>query len=128
MGITHVDVTVRNPAQRGRAWTGAFLVDTGAVDSLVPRRHLTELGLQPTGRRLYVTADGREVAMDVTVGELEIMGELSGGVIVFGDDGAEPLLGVTALESAGIEIDPRSQRLKRLPAVRLRGFRRRSCG
>ena len=128
MGITHVDVTVRNPAQRGRAWTGAFLVDTGAVDSLVPRRHLAELGLQPTGRRLYVTADGREVVMDVTVGELEIMGELSGGVIVFGDDGAEPLLGVTALESAGIEIDPRSQRLKRLPAVRLRGFRRQSQG
>ena len=101
-------------------------MDTGAVDSLVPRRYLEDIGLQPTGRRLYVTADGREVAMDVTVGELEIMGELSGGVIVFGDDGSEPLLGVTALESAGIEVDPRSQRLKRLPAVRLRGFRRRS--
>ena len=96
------------------------------MDSLVPRRYLEDIGLQPTGRRLYVTADGREVAMDVTVGELEIMGELSGGVIVFGDDGSEPLLGVTALESAGIEVDPRSQRLKRLPAVRLRGFRRRS--
>ena len=60
--------------------------------------------------------------MDVTVGELEIMGELSGGVIVFGDDGTEPLLGVAALESAGIEVDPRSQRLRRLPTVRLRGF------
>ena len=60
--------------------------------------------------------------MDVTVGELEIMGELSGGVIVFGDDGTEPLLGATALESAGIEVDPRSQCLKRLPVIRLRGF------
>lgn len=125
MGITHVDVTVRNPAHRTQAWTGSFLVDTGAVDSLVPRRHLEDIGLRPTGRRRYVTADGREVALDVTVGELEIMGELSGGVIVFGDEGAEPLLGVTALESAGIEVDPRNQRLKRLPAVRLRGFRRR---
>ena len=64
----------------------------------------------------------------MTPAGLEIMGEPSGGVIVFGDDGAEPLLGVTALESAGIEIDPRSQRLKRLPAVRLRGFRRQSQG
>ena len=122
LGVTHVDVTVRNPAQRRRAWTGSFLVDTGVVDSLVPRRYLEGLGLQPTGRRLYVTADGREVAMDVTVAELELMGELSGGVIVFGDDGSEPLLGVAALESAGIEVDPRSQRLRRLPTVRLRGF------
>lgn len=123
MGMTYVEVTVRNPAQRARAWTGAFLVDTGAIDSLAPRRTLEAIGLKPTGRRVYVTADGREVEMDVAVGELEIMGELSGGIIVFGDDGVEPLLGVTALESAGIEVDPRNQQLKRLPAVRLRGLR-----
>ena len=121
MGMTYVDVTVRNPAQRARAWTGAFLVDTGAIDSLAPRRTLEAIGLKPTRRRVYVTADGRAVEMDVAVGELEIMGELSGGIIVFGDDGVEPLLGVTALESAGIEVDPRNQQLKRLPAVRLRG-------
>ncbi len=122
MGVTCVDVTVRNPAHRSRAWTGAFLVDTGAIDSLVPRRSLEAIGLSPAGRRTYVTADGREVEMDVTVGELDVMGALSGGVIVFGDEGAEPLLWVTALESAGIEVDPQNQRLKQLPAVRLRGF------
>ena len=33
---------------------------------------------------------------------------------------AEPILGVTALESVGIEVDPRTQRLKRLSAVRLK--------
>ena len=124
MGVTYVDVTVRNPADRTREWTGAFLVDTGAIDSLAPRRSLEAIGLRPTGRRRYAAADGREVEMDVAVGELEIMGELSGGVIVFGDEGAEPLLGVTALESAGIEVDPQNQRLKRLPAVKLRGLRR----
>ncbi len=37
-----------------------------------------------------------------------------------GPDDAEPLLGVTALASVGIEVDPVSQRLKRLPAVRLK--------
>lgn len=123
MGMTHVDVTVRNPAQRMRAWTGTFLVDTGAIDSLVPRHSLEAIGLRPTGRRTYTTADGREVELDVTVAELEVMGALSGGVIVFGDEGSEPLLGVTALESAGIEVDPQNQRLKRLPAVRLRRLR-----
>ena len=124
MGATYVDVTVRNPAHRTREWTGAFLVDTGAIDSLAPRHRLEAIGLVPTSRRRYATADGREVEMDVTVGELEIMGALSGGVIVFGDEGSEPLLGVTALESAGIEVDPRNQRLTRLPSIRLRGLRR----
>ena len=90
------------------------------MDSLVPRHHLEAIGLRPTGQRVYITADGRQVVLNVALGELEIMGELSGGVIVFGDEGAEPLLGVAALASAGIEVDPRSQRLQRLPAVRLR--------
>ena len=50
------------------------------------------------------------------------MGEYTAGLIIFGDAGAEPLLGVTALESAGIEVDPQNQRLKKLPAVRLKGL------
>ena len=36
--------------------------------------------------------------------------------------GGEPLLGMTALESVGIEVDSFYQRLKRLPAVRLTSF------
>jgi hypothetical protein len=40
--------------------------------------------------------------------------------IIFGHDAAEPILGVTALESVGIEIGPRTQRLKRRPAARLK--------
>jgi predicted aspartyl protease len=51
------------------------------------------------------------------------MGELTGGIVIFGEDDAEPLLGVTALESVGIEVDPKNQRLKRLPAVRLKQIR-----
>lgn len=79
MGVTYVDVTVHNPAPRSHTWTGAFLVDTSAIDSPVPRRSLEAIGLKPTGRRTYVTVDGREeVEMDVTVSELEIMGALSG--------------------------------------------------
>ena len=123
MGVTHVDVTIRNPAEPARSWEGRFLVDTGAIDSLVPRRHLEAIGLEPKGRRVYETADGREVEMDVTMADIEVMGEITAGLIVVGDADAEPLLGVTALESVGIEIDPQNQRLKKLPAVRLKGLR-----
>lgn len=123
MGATHVTVTIRNPADPSRSWEGLFLVDTGATDSLVPRRHLEAIGLEARGRRVYETADGRQVTMDVTTGDIEFMGDFTAGRIVMGDDDAEPLLGVTALESAGIEIDPVNQRLTRLPALRLKRFR-----
>lgn len=120
MGVTQVTVTVRNPAAPDKTWEGLFLVDTGAVDSLVPRKHLREIGLAPKAQRIYELADGSEVKMDITTGDLEFMGELVGSTLIFGADDAEPILGVTALESVGIEVDPRSQRLRRLPAARLK--------
>ena len=52
------------------------------------------------------------------------MGKIVGGTLVFGDAGAEPLLGVTALESGRFEVDPRTQRLKKLPAILLEGLRK----
>ena len=123
MGATHVTVAIRNPAQPDRVWEGLFLVDTGATDCLVPRSHLESIGLVPEGRRRYGLADGSEIRLDIAGGRIEFMGEVTWGTIVFGAEDAEPLLGVTALESVGIEVDPRNQTLNRLPATRLRGLR-----
>ena len=120
MGITQVTVVVRNPAEPEKTWEGLFLVDTGAIDCLVPSPHLDAIGLKPKGQRLYGLADGSEVRMDITTGDIEFMGEIVGGTIIFGETDAEPLLGVTALESVGIEVNPRSQTLKRLPSTRLK--------
>jgi predicted aspartyl protease len=58
--------------------------------------------------------------MDFTTGDIEFMGEIVGGTIIFGESGTEPILGVTALESVGIEVDPRTQKLNRMPATRLK--------
>ena len=124
MGAVQVTVTIRNPADREREWSGLFLVDTGATDSLVPRKHLEEIGIEPRGFRVYELADGSDLRLDIGSAEIEFMGDFTAGVVMFGDDDAEPLLGVTALESVGIEVDPVNQRLKRLPAVRLKGLRR----
>ena len=123
MGATHVTVTIRNPADPDRVWEGLFLVDTGATDSLVPRPHLESIGLRPRGRRVCKLTDGSEITMEITTADIEFMGEIVGGTILFGDTDTEPLLGTTALESAGIEVDPDNQRLKRRPAVRLKSLR-----
>ena len=120
MGATHVTVTIRNPAQPERTWEALFLVDMRTMNCLAPRKHLEAIGLEAKGRRAYELADGSELRLDVTVAEIEFMGEIVGGTIIYGEAGVEPLLGVTALESVGIEVDPVSQRLKRLPAVRLK--------
>ena len=120
MGATRVTVTIRNPAEPARSWDGLFLVDAGATDSVVPRACVEAIGLEPEGQRVYETADGRQVRLDFARAFIEFMGDLAAGRVVIVDNDAEPLLGVTALESAGIEVDPVSQRLKRLPALRLK--------
>ena len=120
MGMTHVMAAIRNPADPDRVWEGMFLVDTGAIDCLVPGPSLESIGLAPKGERVYGLADGSEVRMNITTGDVEFMGEVVGATIVFGGADAEPLLGVTALESAGMEVDPHNQQLRRLPFTRLR--------
>ena len=122
MGATYVTVCIRNPADPDKCWEGLFRVDTGAFDSLVPGPHLDAIGLKPKGTRVCELADGTEILMDVTGADIEFMGEIVGGTIRYGASDAEPLLGLAALASVGIEVDPFSQRLKRRPAVRLKGL------
>jgi clan AA aspartic protease len=123
MGATQVTVSVVNPADPNRRWDGLFLVDTGSIDCYVPANRLREIGIQPIGKRTAELADGTEISLEVGVAQVEFMGEGVGATVIFGRDDAEPLLGVTALESVGIEVDPQNQRLKRLPAVRLKSLK-----
>ena len=71
--------------------------------------------------RVYGLAAGSETEMDIPSGQIECMGEFVGAAIVFGDVDVKPLLGVAALESVGIEVDPSSPSCTRLPTVRMRG-------
>lgn len=127
MGVTHVTAAVTQPGDPKRRWEGLFLVDTGAIDCMVPGNRLREIGIEPTGKRTYELADGSEIALDIGVARIEFMGEIVGSTVIFGRDNVEPILGVTALESVGIEVDPQNQRLKRLPAVRLKSAVNRGC-
>ena len=117
METIHVAATVRNPAVPERCWEGEFLVDTGATDTLVPRRHLEAIGIEPEMKSVHVLADGNKTTFDLGFARVEFMGEFTGGKVIFGDDDAQPLLGVTALESAGILPDPRSREPKKLSAI-----------
>lgn len=117
MGLTHVTALVRNPAKPDQTYEALFLVDTGSVDSVVPRNRLKEIGLTPQGQRTYELANQQHVTYEATTAQIEFMGEFVGTTVVFGEADCEPFLGVTALESVGIMVDPLTQALKRRPAV-----------
>ena len=123
MGEIYVTVAIRNPAQPERVWEGEFVVDTGATDTLVPKQHLESIGLSPQGQRTYGLAGGQGIIMDIAGARIELLNEITWGTVAFGEEGSEPLLGVTVLESVGIVVDPHNEALSKLPASGMRGFR-----
>ena len=120
MGLTHVTVTLRRPGTRDDGYEADFLVDTEATDCLVPASELDRIGIEPVGTTVYELVDGTVHECRFGLAQIEFMGEVTAGRVVFGPDDVEPLLGVTALESVGITIDPANRTLKRLPAIPLK--------
>ncbi len=122
MEFTHVTVRLRNMTTRNGDYEADFLVDTGATDSLAPGAELRKIGLRAIGETAYELANGavEEFEFEYGLAEISFMGEITAGRIIFGPDDVEPLLGVTALESVGITIDPANRTLKRLPAIPLK--------
>ena len=120
MGLIHVTVSLKARQGARKKYEADFLVDTGATDCLVPAKYLEKAGITRRGKMIYELADGEKVEYDFGLAEIEFMGELTSGRVVFGPANAEPLLGVTALESVGILVDPVKQKLKRMPAIPLK--------
>jgi clan AA aspartic protease len=120
MGLIHVTVTLRASEKSRKKYEADFLVDTGATDSMAPASMLQRAGIRRRGRMAYELADGSTAEYDFGLAEIEFMGELTSGRVVFGPENGAPLLGVTALESVGIVVEPATQRLKRLPAIPLK--------
>lgn len=120
MGLMHVTVTLRVPGTGEPSYQGLFLVDTGAIDSMAPASELASAGIKPVGASAYQLADGSVHEYRFGLAQIEFMGELTAGRVIFGPDDVEPILGVTALESVGIMLDPATRTLKRLPAVSLK--------
>ena len=96
---------------RRRARDIQATVDTGASFTTLPARLLRDLGIQATGKRRFLLADGRRVEMDFGQAWATIDGESVVTIVVFGDDDAPPLLGAYTLEGLALAVDPEAQRL-----------------
>lgn len=119
MGTTHVTVELA-PLAGKKSWQGEFLVDTGAIDCLAPAAELRRIGVRQQGRDVHELANGEPVEMPFGFVRVRFMGSETVSKVVFGADGVEPILGVTALESTGIGVDPVSRTLRRMTAKPLK--------
>jgi clan AA aspartic protease len=120
MGVTKVTTNLTNLEGERGSYEDLFLVDTGATDSLAPADELEAIGVRRVGKMAHELADGTVMEYAFGLVQIEFMGEITAGRVIFGVAGTEPLLGVTALESVGIMVDPANKTLKRLPAIPLK--------
>ncbi len=120
MGLTHVTVSLSNLSGEGFPYEAEFLVDTGAVHCLAPGSRLADAGIRVEGSEVYELANGEIVEYSYGFARVLFMGAETVSKVVFGPEKCEPLLGMVALESTGIGVDPKTQSLRKLTAIPLK--------
>ena len=121
MGIVRVAVRiVPLEAKKRRGYEREFLVGTGSIDCLVPAAALRRVGVRVEGRDVYELANGQTAEYPFGHARVSFLGSSTVSRVIFGPDDAEPILGVVALESTGVAVDPVSKTLKRMAAKPLK--------
>jgi predicted aspartyl protease len=111
MGLTRQRLLVKPSHSSRRKADVAFLIDSGAVYSLVPAPTLKRLGIHPHRTVEFSLADGTLIRRQVGDAYFEYRGEGGAAPVIFGEKGDEPLLGATTLEGLGLVLDPFKRRL-----------------
>jgi len=117
MGLTRIEAHVENPLEHGKHTTLSFLVDSGAVYSVIPTKTLEELGIQATGQRTFFLANGQPVKRRVGEARIRLQEQSATCVVLLGEEGDATLLGVTTLENLGLIFDPMRQKIMPLPML-----------
>ncbi len=105
MGLVRAEVTVLSPDHSQRE-TLDLLVDTGSTWTWIPEDVAIRLSTEPIGRALFETADGRTLERPIGDALVECAGSRGVVGIAYGRPGDASVLGVTALERLGLEVDP----------------------
>jgi len=106
MGITVQSLTVKESRKAKDALDVEFMIDSGAVYSLVPAKLLKKLGIEPYREVSFALADGSKIVRKVGDAYFEYHGEGASAPVIFGEKNDEPLLGATTLEAIGLVLNP----------------------
>jgi predicted aspartyl protease len=112
MGFTYVEVHLYNPADLAKSESIKLLVDTGAIFTSVPRDLLDGLGITPVTRRKLKIYGGAAVEREIGGAVIEHGGKRAVVPVIFGEPDDTAVLGATALESLGYQLDPVTKELK----------------
>lgn len=119
MGMFKKKVRVSNSKDPKKFFEEEFWVDTGALYSFVPEDYLERIGVEPAAKRNLLLADGRQDTRSLGFCDFRIEG-FEGDIpcpTIFAPKGSLFLLGATALENFGVDVDPIHKDLKPILAI-----------
>lgn len=117
MGLTVLEVEVGNPANPEVTEKIEFLIDSGAIYSVVPIPILQRLGIKPLTEQEFRLADGTKVTRKKGIALFKYKDYIGGADVIFGEEGDATLLGAFTLEALGLILDPLRRELKPLPMI-----------
>ncbi len=112
MGLFRVRVRIFSLRDEHRAREVEMVVDTGSTYSVIPRSVADDLDIRPTHERTFTLADGRRMSRRLGRAGFAYDGVEAASVVVVGEPDDVPLLGATALEELGMEVDPIAKTLR----------------
>ena len=111
MALTYVAGTVTRPGRRRRPVSVRFLVDTGAVYTVLPQSVWRSLGLRGDRVVEFTLADGTAIRRDVSECRIQVEGRSATSPVVLGGPIDAPLLGAVTLETLGLMVNPLTREL-----------------
>ena len=117
MGLTHITLHVANPGRPRKTLPVEFLVDSGAVYSVVPATTLRKLGVKAHSKQVFTLADGSQIARRKGDLLFAMDGSRGAAPVILGEPGDSTLLGAVTLEALGVILDPIKRELRPLPMV-----------
>ena len=117
MGLTVLELEIANPASPDVTERIEFLVDSGAIYSVVPAATLDKLGIKPLTEQEFRLADGSKISRKKGVAVFKRGERIGGADVIFGEPGDSVLLGAFTLEALGLSLDPLRRELKPRPMI-----------
>jgi clan AA aspartic protease len=117
MGLTVLEIEVGNPADPEVTEKIEFLIDSGAIYSVVPTSILQRLGIRPLVEQEFRLANGTKIVRKKGGALFKYGDRIGVADVVFGEEGDSVLLGAFTLEALGLSLDPLRRELKPLPMI-----------
>ena len=111
MGITNKKLIVKKSFEDEKSAAVNFMVDSGAVYSLVPGKILDEIGIKPYRTIEFSLADGSIIKRRVGDAYFQLDKEGGSAPVIYGEEGDDALLGATTLEALGLVLNPFTREL-----------------